>query len=130
MNNDWLMNTTDGSHNETPTVDEQWDNALFLMRVTQEHSLTHEGVESFCVTAQSFAETICEYIQKEIETVLSRRVEENVDDCLREELIDQCKVGDLFEGLTSRHSKEQYYKDHFNYTVSYQDSFTCSMYVF
>ena len=92
MNNDWLMDTTDGSLNETPTVDEQWDNALFLMRVTQEHSLTHEGAESFCVTAQSFAETICERIQKGIETVLSRRVDENVDDCLREELRDQCKV--------------------------------------
>ena len=53
-----------------------------------------------------------------------------MNDCLREELIDQCKVGDLFEGLISRHSREQYYIDHFNYTVSYQDSFTYSRYVF
>ena len=52
-----------------------------------------------------------------------------MNDCLREELIDQCKVGDLFKGLISHHSREQYYKAHFNDTVSYQDSFTYSMYV-
>ena len=30
--------------------DRQWDNALFL---TQEHSITHDGVEKFCASAQS-----------------------------------------------------------------------------
>ena len=36
--------------------DPKWDSALFLLRMTEEHSLTHNGVENLCNSVQSFAE--------------------------------------------------------------------------
>ena len=33
-------------------ADPKWDSALFLLCVTEEHSLTHDGVESLCGSVQ------------------------------------------------------------------------------
>lgn len=36
-----------------------WDTALFLLRVTCEHSLTHEGVNKISQSIQDYTEAIC-----------------------------------------------------------------------
>lgn len=40
-------------------VDENWDNALFLLKVTCDHSLTHEGVTKLSQSVQDFTEDVC-----------------------------------------------------------------------
>ena len=45
---------------------------------------------------------------------------------MKEEILDACKPGDLFEGLTARHSRELYYEAHLNYKVSYLFLLSCS----
>ena len=44
---------------------------LFLLRVTEEHSLTHDGVENLCNSVQSFAEIVSEKVAKMIECKLN-----------------------------------------------------------
>ena len=107
-------NWEDHSHQLPPDVDEKWDNALFLLRVTQEHSLTYEGVNVFCDTVQSFTERVCDSIATKIDAAISSSPEIHA---FRQELLEACKPGNLFEGLTTRNSRECYYETHFNYKV-------------
>ena len=51
--------------------DPKWDSALFLLRVTEEHSLTHDSVENLCNSVQSFAEIVSEKVAKKIECKLN-----------------------------------------------------------
>ena len=44
----------------TISVDPSWENAHFLLRVTQEQSLTYDGVERFCDCMQDYTEMLCE----------------------------------------------------------------------
>lgn len=103
-------------------VDEKWDNALFLLRVAQEHSLTYEGVNKFCDTIQSFTEKVCESIATKIDATISKNPETHT---FRQEFLEACKPGNLFEGLTTRNSRECYYETHFNYKVFYARRIGC-----
>ena len=98
----------------TAGVDSQWDNALFLFRVTEEHSLMYEGVGNFGESVQSFAENLGHSIPEQVERTLGDKIGSAVT---RQEIFDACKPGDLFEGLTARHSRELYRETHFNYKV-------------
>ena len=64
-----LLSSGDDHVNFVP--DPKWDSALFLLQVTEKHSLTHDGVESLCNSVQSFAEIVCEKIAKKIECKLN-----------------------------------------------------------
>lgn len=45
---------------ETPNViDKNWENALFLLKITCEHSLSHEGVSKMSQSVQDYSEIIC-----------------------------------------------------------------------
>ena len=106
--------TEDNSHQVAVDVDEKWDSALFLLRVTQEHSLTYEGVDLFCDTVQSFTEKVCENIATKIDEAIDKYPETQA---LKQEFLEACNPGNLFEGLTTRSSRERYYEAHFNYKV-------------
>ena len=101
---------------EEDDPDISWQNALFLLRVSQEHSLTHDGVNSFCEIVQTFTETLCHNIAEKIKVIL--RDATTLGQSMEQDVLDACKPGMLFEGLTSRHSREQYYETCFNYKVS------------
>ena len=58
-------------------VDDQWDNAQFLLRMTQEQSLTHDRVNNLCETVQDFADGVCEKVEQRIEVKLRNT---NLDD--------------------------------------------------
>ena len=110
-----LAAPADGSSDTDPDVHLQWHTALFLLRVSQEHFLTHDGVESFCNTVQSFAEKLCNGIAQKVEMILSK--DEMLDEFLKQDVLDACKPGTLFYGLTGRYARENYYETHFNYKV-------------
>ena len=78
------------------------------------HSLTYEGVDVFCDTVQSFTERVCDSIATKIDAAISSSPEIHA---FRQELLEACKPGNLFEGLTTRNSRECYYETHFNYKV-------------
>ena len=105
-----------GADNLVPAreeVGQQWESARFLLHVTEEHSLTHSGVESFCESTQRFVDKICSQVSEKINTLLPA----NVDSALRQSLPAACKPGELFIGLTTRYSREKYYSEAFNYVV-------------
>ena len=62
---DWI----DGQHSadNKEEVDQHWESARFQLHVTEEHSLTHASVDSFCDSTQLFVEKICSQISKWIE---------------------------------------------------------------
>lgn len=82
----------------TAGVDSQWDNVLFLLRVTEEHSLMYEGVGNFGESVQSFPENLGHSIPEQVERTLGNKIGSAVT---RQEIFDACKPGDLFEGLTA-----------------------------
>ena len=111
FDNQWPTNSVVDAPQEE--VDQQWESARFLLHVTEEHSLTHSGVDSFSESTQQFVNKICSQVSERIEAQLPM----NVDSALRHSLLAACKPGDLFTGLTSRYSREKYYWEAFNYVV-------------
>lgn len=105
----------DSCDEELPVkIDPQWDSAQFLLRATEEHSLTHDGIESLCNSVQSFVERVCNKVAEKVESSLCKVA---IDPKLKEEVKEACNPGDLFKGLKSRYSREKYYEDHFNFMV-------------
>lgn len=94
-------------------VDQRWESARFLLHMTEEHSLTHAGVDSFCESTQLFVEKVCSQISERIEANLPP----SVDAQHREDILKECIPGELFAGLKTRYSREKYYCDQFNYVV-------------
>lgn len=104
-------------------VDEQWDNAHFLLRMTHEQSLTHDGVNSLCEAVQDFTDRVCEKVEQRVEVKLRNT---DIDESTIRDILSDCKPGDLFEGLKSRHNREKYYQLHFNYMVlPYGTTYVC-----
>ena len=99
----------------TPNVDPHWDQALFLLKATEQHSLTYSGVESLCESTQGFVEAVLDQVVSKVKEKLR---EHDISPTLEEDITQLCQPGDLFEGLTSRYSREAYYERHFNYVVS------------
>ena len=106
-------------------VDQQWESAHFLLHVTEEHSLTHSGVDSFCESTQQFVDKVCSQVSERVKTVLPA----DVDSTLRQSLLAACKPGSLFTGLTTRYSREKYYSETFNYVVRKYGCTTLYLYV-
>ena len=94
-------------------MDQQWESAHFLLHATEEHSLTHSGVDSLCESTQRFVDKVCSQVSERIKALLPV----DVDSALRQSLLAACKPGDLFTGLTTRYSREKYYCEAFNYVV-------------
>ena len=94
-------------------IDPKWESARFLLRATEEHSLTHTGVDSLCDSVQWFVETVCFQIAERVEAGLPP----TTDAAVKEQLLSACRPGDLFSGLKSRYMREKYYEEKFNYVV-------------
>ena len=105
----------------TPTIDPKWDQALFLLKATEQHSLTYSGIESLCESTQGLVETVLDQVASRVKKKLQ---EHNIEisttlKSAQPSITDACQPADIFEGLYSRHSRERYYGRHFNYVVSY-----------
>ena len=94
-----------------------WENARFLLRVTQEQSLTYDGTEKFCDSVQDFTDILYEKMAHQMKQKLTDLRGSTIDDSITQDLLSVCKPIDLFTGLKTRYSREQYYETHFNYQV-------------
>lgn len=99
------------------SIDPLWDTAHFLLRVTQEQSLTYTGVENFCDSMQDYNETICNKITHQIEHKLKHHQGSVLDDVISKDILSAIATEDNFSSLKSRYSREKYYEKYFNYKV-------------
>jgi hypothetical protein len=108
------------SINELPLDDER-NTALFLMRVSNELSLGHSGIDKLCYCTQSFVESVADSISKNVQRVLN---ESGINDrSILTNVANACRPDDSFGNLTSRHYREKYYETNFHYVVSVFSSF-------
>ena len=99
-------------------MDPQWNQAQFLLRSAKQLSLTHSGVTDMCESTRSFVESINQDVYKKvIRTLDSHKV--TLNDDLKSDLLDSCMVKDLFDCLSTRASRESYFRKNFHYVVSY-----------
>lgn len=49
---DWLGSETQDYLSEKGDLNKQWESAKFLLHVTEEHKLTHNGVDNLCDSIQ------------------------------------------------------------------------------
>ena len=94
-------------------TDDEWESVQFLLHVTEEHSLTHNGVDSLCDSVQWFVDGVCSRITEKVKYSITSIT----DPILKEDILSACKPGDLFPNLKSRYMREKYYQEKFNYVV-------------
>lgn len=122
QNDDYSVDGMDVS-DAVQRIDPLWDTAYFLLRVTQEQSLTYSGVENFCDAMQDYKEMICGKITKQIEDKLKHHQGYVVDEVISKDILRAVEIDDNFSALKSRYSRETYYEQHFNYNVRYNNNF-------
>ncbi len=99
-------------------TDPQWEAAIFLMKATNELTLTHAGIERLCMSTKW----------------LVNKTSENIGNNLKESLKDlnmltpEMKImieracsstsDTIFNGLEERSYRESYHLKHFNYVVN------------
>ena len=99
----------------TPTDTEKRRTALFIMRVTDELSLGHSGVNCLCSATQSFVESIADSLSDAVQTVHTQSGV--TDDTLLTAVSNACHRDDLFNHVSSRFLREKYYENNFYYVV-------------
>ena len=93
--------------------DEKWKCAKFLLHVTEEHHLTHGGVTNLSNSVQWLVDSLFSQVKERINVHLSDTV-----DIDKETILKICDPGDIFSGLNTRHLREKFYKECFNYVVT------------
>ena len=94
--------------------DEKWKCAKFLFHVTEEHHLTHDGVTNLSNSVQWLVDSLFSQVKERMSAHLSDT--QGVD---KETLFKMCEPGDIFSGLNTRHLREKFYKERFNYVVNF-----------
>ena len=93
--------------------DEKWKCTKFLLHVTEEHHLTHDGVTNLSNSVQWLVDSLFSQVKERMSTHLSDTL-----DIDKETLLKMCEPGDIFSGLNTRHLREKFYKERFNYVVN------------
>lgn len=97
-------------------IDPLLDIAYFLLRVSQEQSLTHSGIENFCDSMDEYKEVMSGKIREQVEQKL-RHHGCVMDEVILQDILRAVEVDDHFSVLKSRYIREMYYEQHFNYNV-------------
>lgn len=99
---------------ESDFDDEKWKCAKFLLHVTEEHHLTHDGVTNLSNSVQWLVDSLFSQVKERITAHLSDTVD--VD---KETILKICEPGDIFSGLNTRHLRQKFYKERFNFVVNF-----------
>lgn len=112
-----MPDDTEASMGTTFEMDNKWQKAKFLLRVTEEHALTHHGVNNLCDSVQ----WLVDYLSSETTERIKVLLPDDTNAELRKQIFDACKPGDVFDGLNTRFLREKYYENYFNYVVNYSN---------
>ena len=93
--------------------DEKWKCAKFLLHVTEEHHLTHDGVNNLSNSVQWLVDTLFSQVKERISAHISDTV-----DIDKETILKICEPGDIFSGLNTRYLREKFYRERFNFVVN------------
>ena len=88
--------------------------ALFLMRVSDELSLTHNGIDKLCSATQWFIDSVSDSIADKVQQHLSQS---GISIC-ENDIKEVCHPGEVFGKLSSRYYRESYYESAFHYVVN------------
>ena len=89
----------------------KWKCAKFLLHVTEEHHLTHDGVTNLSNSVQWL-----------VDSLFSERISAHLSDTVdvdKETILKICEPGDIFLGLNTQHLREKFYKERFNFVVNF-----------
>ena len=110
-------------------IDPQWNQANFLLQATRRLSLTHAGTTDLCEATSTLVETVTETVYKRVMNALENH-DISVSRSLRDDIFDSCFVKNPFDGLSTRATREAYYRKHFHYVVSLSVLSVCNYYTF
>lgn len=102
-----MPDDTEASMRTTFEMDNKWQKAKFLLRVTEEHALTHHGVNNLCDSVQWLVDTLSSETTERIKVLLP----DDTNTELRKQIFDACKPGDVFDGLNTRFLRESTMKN-------------------
>ena len=91
------------------------ESALFLMRVTDQLSLSHTGIDKICSATQWLLDSVGDSVADKVKECLRQSgitcqdILANVDGV--------CHPPDIFANLSSRYYREKYFEKNFNYVV-------------
>lgn len=117
-----MPDDTEASVGTTFEIDDKWQKAKFLLRVTEEHALTHHGVNNLCDSVQ----WLVDYLSSETTERIKVLLPDDTNAEIKKQIFDACKPGDVFDGLNTRFLREKYYENYFNYVVNYSNKYSYS----
>ena len=127
-----MPNQFDDSDNEIPNAstclaNSQRQQALYLLRTATQLSLTHSGTDVLYESTQNFISNVLDQV---LENVLEKLEEQNtvIDDAMQQSITQTCSSRSLIDGLTTRATREAYYRRHLNYVVSCSNTYSYYMY--
>ena len=102
----------------------KWKCAKFLLRVSEEHHLTHHGVTNLSNSVRWLVNPLFSQVKERITAHLSDTVD-------KETIFKICEPGDIFSGLNTLYLREKFYKEHFNFVVNFQCTviLSCLVYI-
>ena len=91
------------------------ESALFLMRVTDQLSLSHTGIDKICSATQWLLDSVGDSIADKVKECLRQSGITNQDILANVDGV--CHPPDVFANLSSRYYRDKYFEKNFNYVV-------------
>lgn len=105
------------SQSRLTEVNPKFDQAMFLLRSAHTLSLNYSSIEELCELTQTLVDQTVGQMQHKILCNLQDKGI-TVDDSVKKLIAESCSVDEMFNGLSSRTSRERYYQQYLNYVVS------------
>jgi hypothetical protein len=119
VNDDIALSSSQVTNNDVVLPSElsnKSQSALFLLKASHSLSLTHSGVDELCQSTQSFVESVASNIKHQVFLALqSKNVELTPD--VQSHIATACNVDDLFNGLSTRATREAFYRNNLHFLV-------------
>jgi hypothetical protein len=94
---------------------EENESALFMLRVTNELSLNHANVTRLCSAVEWYVDILTDSITDKVQRSLK---EAGVTDkSLLDDISEACQTRNIFDKLSSRYQREQYFENNLHYVV-------------
>jgi len=111
---DYSIDRSNSMQLSPPNI-EKWTCVKFLLRVAEDHHLTHEGVSNLSNSVQWLVDLLFSQLKEKIYSYLS---ESNLVSVDKDALLSMCESDDILSGLYSQYLREKFCTESFNYAVN------------